>query len=309
MAHRGQELGFHARQLLQLLVALGEVGQQLRPRRLRGGCSGAVRLLFLADTSHEDSQGDKEQAFEQCRRRVAGLRVHSGDEDEVRRAERCADCELDGRVVQREEHEEQQHEREGANHAQPELHLQREGDGEATDGGDPVQESGDALPRQQHERSGERDQHHRREDAEDGSHLPQGIEGKPETEHHRDCGQRLRDCRKADRGERRQREQHADHHRRDQSGRCGELGVAVQADEPDDGQPDKGIDAPAEPFRLQWGVHLGTPACGRTDLPLPLGPPRLQAREGSPRISAGGWGCPGWHQRQSTATYLRLSGV
>jgi len=212
--------------------------------------------LLLDDTPDQDSESDEEETFEERRGRVARRGVHAGDQDEVGRAERCAQGELDRRVIQREEHQQQQHEWKGANHAQPELDLERECDREASDGRDRVEESRDALPRQQHKRAGQHNQHHRGEDAERGPHLPERVEGKGQTDHHRDGCNWSADVGQSDGRQRGQREQHADHHRGHQCGRGGELGVAVQADETDYGQPNEGIDAAAESVRMQWRVHV-----------------------------------------------------
>jgi len=102
----------------------------------------------------------------------------------------------------------------------------------------------DSLPGQQDQRAGEGNKHDRREDAEGGPCSPQWIEGEAESEQHGNCHDRPADGGKVDGGERRQGQQHADHHGRHQRRRRGELGVPVKAYEPDDRQPDEGVDAP-----------------------------------------------------------------
>ena len=123
VAHRRQELRLHAGKLLELLVALPQVGHQLRPGRLRRVGHHAVFPLLLHHPPDEDSERHEEQAFEKSGRRVAGGRVHARDQDQVRRPQGGADGKFHRRVIKGEEHQQQQHEGEGADHAQSELDL------------------------------------------------------------------------------------------------------------------------------------------------------------------------------------------
>ena len=61
MAHRGKELGLHARHLLQLLVPLREVGEQLALRRFRRGSRRAARLQGADNAADEQAERDERQ--------------------------------------------------------------------------------------------------------------------------------------------------------------------------------------------------------------------------------------------------------
>ena len=153
MAHGGQELRLDPRQLLQVLVALGEVGQQDRLVDL-GFDRGVPVLVPLPDhTVDKDAERDEQQRLEDCCSRIAGGRVDEADQDQVGHGERRPDGELDRGVVEREEDQRQEDEWEGAHDAEPELDLQGEGDRQPADGRDRVEVPRDALPGQDHQRA------------------------------------------------------------------------------------------------------------------------------------------------------------
>ena len=161
VAHRGQKFGFQARQLLQVLVAQREVGQEhgLLGLGLDGGLP--VLLELGHDAPDQDPESHQQQGFQDGGGGIARGRVDERDEDQIRHGEHRSDRELDGRVVEREEDQRQEHEGKRAQDAEPELHLEREGHGQAADGRYGVEVSRNPFPRQQDERPTEDGDHDR----------------------------------------------------------------------------------------------------------------------------------------------------
>ncbi len=99
VAHRGKELGLHARHLLQLLVALGEVGQQLGLGLFRSGRRDAARLQRADNTADQKAERDESQRRQERLPGVGQLGIRDGDSGDVGHREHGSDGELERRVV------------------------------------------------------------------------------------------------------------------------------------------------------------------------------------------------------------------
>ncbi len=134
MAHGREEFGLHARQVLQLLVALGQVGHHRGPRRLGRRGRGAAVLEVVDDATDKGAKGDEHQRGEERLAGIGGVGVGERHRDDVRNREGGADGEFDGRVVQGEEEQGKQQEGKGVQDARAELGLEHKGDRQAADG-------------------------------------------------------------------------------------------------------------------------------------------------------------------------------
>ena len=213
MAHRGQELGLETRQLLKVLVALRQIGQEHRLLSLGHDGGFSVRLELRHDAAHEDAERDKEQAFEQSGGRIAGRGVDPGDEDEVGDRERRTDRKLDGRVVQSEKDQRQEHEGKSTHDAQAELNLEGKRHRERSDRRDGMEVPWDSLPRKKDERAAEDRDHGRGDDAEHRPVGPQRVESKHKAADNRYRGDDHALRRRIDLGQRDQDKRDADRHR------------------------------------------------------------------------------------------------